>query len=170
MKKEWDHEPHAGETPPSIIPEVLDYSSNAVAAADAAAPLVTKNRDEFERLRNDVYCIQTMAENYSAKVKAAELVLRYNYSHDIADMEQAEKYLAESFADYQKLAALTDKDLSLRQRNADVAAENPVFRRCQRRRDKLSLVTTCAALPKGTGTFSGGSRAIKAKDKRVGRG
>jgi hypothetical protein len=108
VKNEWNHEPHVGETPDSIIAEVLAESSNAVAAAYAAEPLVAKNRDEFERLRNDARCIQAMAENYSAKVKAAELVLRYDYSHDIADMEAAEKFLAESFADYQKLVALTE--------------------------------------------------------------
>jgi hypothetical protein len=106
VDKEWNHQPHVGETPDSIIAEVLSYSSNAVAAADAAALLVTKNRAEFERLRNDVYCIQAMAQNYSAKVRAAELVLRYNHSHDLADMENAEQYLAESFADYHKLSAL----------------------------------------------------------------
>jgi hypothetical protein len=107
VKKEWNHEPHVGETPASILREALDYSSNVVAAADAAEPLVTKNRDEFERLRNDARCIQAMAQNYSAKVRAAELVLRYNYSHDIRDMERAATFLADSFADYQKLTALT---------------------------------------------------------------
>lgn len=107
VKKEWNHELHTGETPPSIIREVLDYSSKAVAEADAAKAVVTKNRDEFERLRNDARCIQAMAENYSAKVRAAELVLRYKYSHDIQDMERAEQFLAESLADYQKLAELT---------------------------------------------------------------
>ena len=106
VKKEWNHEPHVGETPDSIIAEVLDYSSNAVAAADAAEPLVTKNRDEFERLRNDVHCIQAMAQSYSAKVKAAELVLRYNYSHNLSDMTNAEPFLTESLADYEKLSAL----------------------------------------------------------------
>ena len=106
VKKEWDHEPHTGETPDSIIAEVLMYSSNAVAAADAAALSVRKNRAEFERLRNDVYCIQAMAQNYSDKARAAELVLRYNYSHKISDMQDAETFLAESFADYQKLSAL----------------------------------------------------------------
>jgi hypothetical protein len=106
VKREWNHEPHVGETPDSIIADVLAESSNAVAAAAAAEPLVTKNHDEFERLRNDTLCIQAMAENYSAKVKAAEFVLRYNYSHDISDMENAEKFLAESFADYQRLSAL----------------------------------------------------------------
>jgi hypothetical protein len=107
VKKEWAHEPHTGETPPSILREALDYSAKAVAAVEAAEPLVTKNRAEFERLRNDAYCIQTMAENYSGKVQAAEMVLRYDYSQDIRDMERAEKFLAESFTSYQKLAALT---------------------------------------------------------------
>jgi hypothetical protein len=108
VKNEWNHKPHVGETPESIIAEVLAESSNAVAAADAAEPLVTRNRDEFERLSNDARCIQAMAENYSAKVGAAELVLHYDYSHDISDMERAAQLLAESFADYQKLVALTE--------------------------------------------------------------
>ena len=107
VKKKWNHEPHIGETPESIIAEVLSYSSNAVAAADAAEKFVTKNRDEFERLRNDTRCIQAMAENYSAKVRAAELVLRYNYSHDIDDMERAGNFLVDSLVAYKQLAALT---------------------------------------------------------------
>jgi hypothetical protein len=107
-RKEWNHEKREGETPDSIIAEVLEESSNAVSIANSAEPLVTKNREEFERLRNDTRCIQAMAENYSAKACAAELVLRYNYSHDISDLENAEKFLAESFADYQKLVALTE--------------------------------------------------------------
>jgi hypothetical protein len=107
VKKEWNHEPHVGETPPSILREVLDYSAKAVAAAEAAEPLVTKNRAEFERLRNDAHCVQVMAENYSTKVQAAEMVLRYDYSHDIHDMERAGKFLGESLTNYQKLAALT---------------------------------------------------------------
>jgi len=107
VRKEWNHQAHIGETPDSIIAEVLQYSSNAVAVADAAAPLVTTNNAEFERIRNDARCIQAMAQNYSDKVKAAELVLRYSYSHDLADMQQAATFLADSFADYQKLVALT---------------------------------------------------------------
>jgi hypothetical protein len=108
VKKEWNHEPHAGETPESILGEVREEAANAVAAADAAEPLVTKNRDEFERLRNDARCIQAMAGNYSAKVRAAELVLRHDYSHDIRDLESAGTFLAQSLAEFQKLAALTE--------------------------------------------------------------
>jgi hypothetical protein len=107
VNKEWNHQPHAGETPETIISDVLAESSAAVAAADAAETLVTRNHEEFERLRNDTRCIRAMAENYSDKVRAAELVLRYSYSHDIADMEQAERFLAASFADYKSLAELT---------------------------------------------------------------
>ena len=107
VKKEWNHEPHTGETPPSIIAECLVCASNAVAAAAAAGPLVTRNHDEFERLRNDTLCIQAMSENYAAKVNAAALVLRYGYSHDSADMEKAGQYLATSLAAYQKLVDLT---------------------------------------------------------------
>jgi hypothetical protein len=108
VKKEWNHEPHVGETPPSIIREVLQESSNAVLAAGMVEPLVTTNRAEFERLLNDTRCIQAMAENYAAKVRAAELDLRYNYSHDLGDLERAENFLTESLAAYLKLVALTE--------------------------------------------------------------
>ena len=107
VRKEWNHEPHVGETPETIIADVLTESSNAVAAADAAENLVTTNRTEFERLRNDTRCIQAMARNYSDKARAAELVLHYGYSRDIADMERAAKFLAASFEDYQRLEKLT---------------------------------------------------------------
>lgn len=105
--REWRGEPHDGETPPQILDEVLDYSAKAVAAADAAEPLVTKNRAEFERLRNDVHCIRAMSENYAAKVNAAMLVLRYRHSGDVADMDKAAQYLANSLDHYRQLVELT---------------------------------------------------------------
>jgi hypothetical protein len=105
--KDWYHQPHEGETPAQIINETLDFSQRAVKEIDTAAPLVTKNRDEFERLRNDVHCIRAMTESYDAKAEAAMHVLRYNYSHDLGDMDQAQTALSASFEHYQKLAALT---------------------------------------------------------------
>ena len=107
IRKEWNHEPHAGETPNSILREVMDHSRNAVAAIESATPFVKTNRDEFERLHNDVRCIRAMAENYLMKVKAAEFVLRYNYSHDESDLEKADQMLSGSFSNFQMLAALT---------------------------------------------------------------
>src|SRR5206468_2450090 len=83
VEKEWKHEPHVGETPPQIIREVLDFSKEAVDEIDAAESKVEKDREEFERLRNDVHCIREMSQFYADKANAAMLVLRYNYSHDI---------------------------------------------------------------------------------------
>jgi hypothetical protein len=105
--KEWNHEPHEGETPPQIVREVLDYSQRAVEAIDAAAPHVTRNQEEFARLRNDMHAIRAMCEHYAEKVEAAMLVLRYEYSHDLADLERAAEHLEKSVAAYERLAALT---------------------------------------------------------------
>lgn len=108
-EREWKKQRHEGETPPQIIAEVLDFSVRAVAAIDAAAPAVTKNREEFARLRNDIHCIRAMSQNYAAKAGAALLVLRHGFSHELTDMERAEALLSESFTHYQTLAALTAK-------------------------------------------------------------
>ncbi|MEO6434801.1 MAG: hypothetical protein ABIP55_03435, partial [Tepidisphaeraceae bacterium] len=106
-EREWKKQPHEGETPPQIIAEVLDFSGKAVASIDAAAPGVTKNRAEFDRLRNDVHCIRAMSQNYAAKASAALGMLRYQHSNDIADMEKASSDLAESLEHFRKLTALT---------------------------------------------------------------
>ena len=106
-EREWKKEPHVGETPPQINKEVLAFSEKAVAEIDAAAPLVTENRAEFERLRNDVHCIRAMSQNYAEKVEAAMCVLHYGYSHEIGDMEAAEGHLTKSLEYYRELVGLT---------------------------------------------------------------
>jgi hypothetical protein len=106
-EKEWAKQTHEGETPISIICEVRHYAANAVAAIDVAARHVTKNAEEFARLRNDMYCIQALSENYAAKAEAALAILRYQHSHDIVDMEQARSSLATSLDWYRKLVELT---------------------------------------------------------------
>ncbi|HEV2694215.1 MAG TPA: hypothetical protein VG347_15075 [Verrucomicrobiae bacterium] len=108
VKKSWSHDSHSGETPLSIQNDVLAESRAAVMEADAAAGLVSKNREEFERFRNDVRCIQLLASNYVEKTSAAQFVLRYGYSHEMADMQTAEAHLAASLDIYKKLAAMTD--------------------------------------------------------------
>ena len=108
VNREWNKQPHDGETPPQIIEEVLQFSKQACDEIDAAEPGVTKNRDEFERLRNDVHCIRAMSQNYAAKASAAMCVLRYQHSHDIADMEKAQQYLSESLDHYREMVSLTE--------------------------------------------------------------
>lgn len=105
--KDWAGQSHEGETPVSINREVRAFAQNAVASIEAAAPCVTRNREEFGRLRNDMVCIQALSENYAAKAEAALAVLRYQHSHDIKDMERARSSLATSLEQYRKLTALT---------------------------------------------------------------
>jgi len=53
---EWKKQPHEGENAPRIIQEILDFSKKAQDEILAAGP-VTKNKEEFQRLQGDVYCI-----------------------------------------------------------------------------------------------------------------
>lgn len=106
-EKEWKGEPHVGETPPQIIDEVVAHGKRAVAAIDKASASINKNQEEFQRLKNDVYCYDAFANYFAEKVKAAMLVLRYKYSNDIADLEKAIPHLEKSVAYFTELTKLT---------------------------------------------------------------
>jgi len=108
VKREWNKQPHHGETPPKVIKETLSFAQQAVTAIEAAKPLVTKNKTEFNRLLNDIYCIQATTRCYTEKVNSAMKVLRYKYSNDIKDLEAALPLLENSLAEYRKLVKLTD--------------------------------------------------------------
>jgi hypothetical protein len=107
VDRQWNKQPHTGETPPRVLWEILHYSEQAEKAVDAAAVQVTDNVDEFGRLLNDVHCIRELSLNYAAKAQAALLVLRFAHSHEIGDMDQAARLLAESLDHYRALARLT---------------------------------------------------------------
>lgn len=107
VEKEFAQQPHVGETPPQIVREVDEFSRRAVDQLAAAATHVTKNRDEFARLRNDADCIRAMALSYGAKADAARHVLRYSRNHDVAEMEQARADLARSLKNFRTLERLT---------------------------------------------------------------
>src|SRR5690606_26094324 len=109
VRKEWNREPHVGETPFSVIRDVTKFSRRARELMAAAAPLVSKNRSEFERWNNDIHCVDLMTAFYAEKVKAAELVLRHGYSKDIADMEKADVHMANSLEHFKALTRLTEK-------------------------------------------------------------
>ncbi len=102
-KREWAGQAHEGETPPAVIAEASRFAAQAVDAIEKAAPLVTRNREEFERLRNDLHCIALVSRNYEEKVRAAMLVLRYGYSQDRRDMEKATVHLERSLEIYREL-------------------------------------------------------------------
>jgi hypothetical protein len=106
-EKEWKHQPHAGETPVDVMNNIITYGKNAVAAIDAATPGITKNKAEFNRLKNDMYCYNAMANSFSAKIKAAVAIMRYKYTDDVADLEKAVPDMERSLNYYRQLVKLT---------------------------------------------------------------
>ena len=107
VEKEWKHEPHVGELPLDIVAQVVSHGDKAVAAIDSVEGKVTKNKAEFERLRNDMHCYRQFAYFFENKVKAAELVLDYQWGKDIKNLDAAVPFLEKSLNHYNKLVDLT---------------------------------------------------------------
>ncbi|UKT65397.1 alpha-d-galacturonidase [Pedobacter mucosus] len=107
-EKEWKKQGHIGETPVQIAKEVVEHGKKAVASINEATASVTKDKDEFKRLKNDMYCYDAMANFYAEKVKAALWILRYKYSNKVSDLEQALPFLQKSVNFYADLVKLTN--------------------------------------------------------------
>jgi hypothetical protein len=106
-EKEANGKPHIGETPVQIIKEVKTHGNSAVAAIESVTKDVTKNKEEFERLKNDMYCYQALADFFAQKADAALQVLKYKYSNDIKDLDNTLSLLDKSMVSYKRLVALT---------------------------------------------------------------
>ncbi|UFH52699.1 hypothetical protein [Spirosoma sp. KNUC1025] len=106
-EKDWKHNGHIGETPVQVADEVIEHGKKAVAAIDKAAGDVTKDKAEFTRLKNDVYCQNALANFYALKARAAVAVLRYKYSSDVHDLEKAVPLLENSVKHFAELTNLT---------------------------------------------------------------
>ena len=106
-EKEWNHQAHIGETPMQVADEIIVHGQKAVDAIEKAAAGITKDKDEFKRLQNDMYCYKAMANAYAEKARAASFVLRYKYSNDIKDLDKALPYLQKSLEAYRQLVDLT---------------------------------------------------------------
>ncbi|HSC55028.1 MAG TPA: glycoside hydrolase family 20 zincin-like fold domain-containing protein [Phnomibacter sp.] len=125
---------HVGETPVQVANEVEAHGNKAVAMMKAAAPHITKNKAEFDRLANDMQCYNAMAHSFSNKVKAALQLLKYKYSNNVADLEKAVPMLAQSLADYKQLAALTSgtylyaNSMQTQQRKIPMRGTNATFK------------------------------------------
>jgi hypothetical protein len=106
-EKEAKGERHVGETPVQVIEEVKSHGDNAVTAIESVAGAITKSKDEFDRLKNDMYCYKALAYCYAQKAEAALHVLKYKYSSDIEDLQDALPMLEQSFVSYRRLVLLT---------------------------------------------------------------
>ncbi|MGD0292377.1 MAG: hypothetical protein ABSB30_00840 [Terracidiphilus sp.] len=97
--------PHHGETPIGVSDETVEASRKALEAAEAVGPFVTKNKEEYARVVNDMRAISLLMQFYNAKTKAAVETMLYGYDHDVAHLRKAEALLAESV---DKFRTLTD--------------------------------------------------------------
>jgi hypothetical protein len=107
-EKDWNKQPHVGETPVQIANEVIEHGKKAIAAINKVGT-VSKNKAEFERLKNDMYCYDDMANFYAEKARAALFVLRYKYSNNVADLEKAVPLLQKSLDHYSQLVKRTEQ-------------------------------------------------------------
>ena len=106
-EKEWKHEKHIGETPLDVANNIVAFGKQAVVAIDKASPGVSKNKEEFGRIKNDMYIHDAMANSYSFKIKAAISISRYKYSDDIVDLEKAVPDMETSLKYFRELVKLT---------------------------------------------------------------
>ncbi len=105
--KEWKKEKHIGETPEQVSLEVAIHGMAAASLINEASAGVTRNKEEFDRIVNDMNCYKALSYHFSKKVIAAQFVLKYKYSNDIQDLEKAEEPLQESVEHYKDLIRYT---------------------------------------------------------------
>ncbi len=108
-EKEWNKQAHIGETPVQIAKEVVEHGKKALASINQVGK-VTKDVAEFNRLKNDMYCYDAMANFYAEKVKSALWILRFKYSNQVEDLEKALPSLQKSVDYYTELVKLTEND------------------------------------------------------------
>lgn len=107
VEKEWKGQPHVenGEFPLDIVEQCIAHGDRAVAAIERVKPRT--NKAEFARLKNDIYCYRAFAYAFYWKVLAAREVLNYQWSKEIAYLDEAVPLLEKSLAWYRTLVDLT---------------------------------------------------------------
>jgi hypothetical protein len=106
VEKKWKNQPHVGELPLDIVAQTLEHGDKALAAMEQVKG-ASRNTAELERLRNDIRCYREFAHFFGNKVKAAELVLDYQWGKDISKLDAAVPFLEASLKHYEKLVELT---------------------------------------------------------------
>ncbi len=101
--KQW----HTGETPVSVISDCAAFAMKAEDEIKAAAPSVTRNRDEFARLANDVKCISTLAAFFAVKLPAVGAILFQRNTTNVSDAKTVEAGLQSSVEAFERLTVLT---------------------------------------------------------------
>ncbi len=107
VEKEWKKEAHKGELPLDIVDQCTRHGDKAVKAIEGLSSVITKNKDEFYRLLNDMKCYRDFAYAFKYKVLAAREVLNYKWSKDLTYLEKAIPLLEKSDSVYSELVNKT---------------------------------------------------------------
>ena len=107
VEKEWKHEKHIGELPLDIVKQCVSHGDKAVEALKGLSNNISKNKDEFMRLMNDINCYRDFAYSFGYKVLAAEQVLNYKWSKNVAYLQKAVPLLEKSDDYYKDLVEKT---------------------------------------------------------------
>lgn len=134
VEKEWKHEKHVGELPLDIVDQCVAHGDKAVAAISGLSDKITKNKDEFERLANDIECYKDFAYSFKYKVLAAQQALNYKWSKDISYLNKAVPLLEKSNSYYMQLVDKTKNayyyanSMQTSQRRIPVGGDNGNFK------------------------------------------
>ncbi|MBV5342889.1 hypothetical protein JZU68_04500, partial [bacterium] len=107
VEKEWKKQPHIGEMPLDIVAQAIAHGDKAITAIDSVQGKATRNKAEFERLRNDMHCYREFAYYFNLRVKAAKLILDYQWGKDISNLDAAIPLMEKSLVHYARLVLLT---------------------------------------------------------------
>ncbi|MDO5446395.1 MAG: hypothetical protein Q4F34_01275 [Prevotellaceae bacterium] len=107
VEKNWKNQQHNGEQPLDIVNQCVEHGNKSVEAITRAERGITKNKEEFARLMNDMRCYQQFAKAFRSKVLAAEQVLNYKWTKDVNYLTKAVPLLEESNASWRVLVNLT---------------------------------------------------------------
>jgi hypothetical protein len=93
--------------PLDIIAQAIVHGDKAIASIDSVQGKVTRNKEEFDRLRNDMYCYREFAYYFENRVQAARLILDYQWGRDSRNLDAAIPLMEKSLEHYKKLVDLT---------------------------------------------------------------
>ena len=134
VEKEWKQQPHNGELPLDIIGQCVRHGEKAVEAIKTAADKITKHKEEFLRLRNDMLCYYEFANSFKFKVLAAQQVLNYKWTKETKYLSSAIPLLEKSNEAWKELVRLTKytylyaNSMQTQQRRIPVGGDNGTFK------------------------------------------
>ena len=133
-EKEYKGEPHEGELPLDITEECVNHAAKAKHDSHAAINYVTRHKDEYMRLVNDIDCYAAFAKAFQLKVMAAAYALLYKWDKNMDNLSTAGDYLERSLDEWRELVKLTQdtylyaNSMQTAQRRIPVGGDNGKFK------------------------------------------